>query len=74
MKGQHSCELLDEDRFVAPTDFVEEQAYEYYDMSREYEEEVRYYDTIKMILFEMLNRNVTVFMKCNGFHELCNTR
>ncbi|XP_067026106.1 uncharacterized protein [Acropora muricata] len=39
MKGQHSCELLDEDRFAAPTDFVEEQGYEYYDMSREYEEE-----------------------------------
>ncbi|XP_044169220.1 uncharacterized protein LOC122947121 [Acropora millepora] len=39
MKGKHSCELLDEDRFAAPTDFVEEQGYEYYDMSREYEEE-----------------------------------
>ena len=50
MKGQHSCELLDEDRFAAPTDFVEEQGYEYYDMSRAYEEEVRYYDTINMII------------------------
>ena len=29
MKGQHSCELLDEDRFAAPDDVVEEQGYEY---------------------------------------------
>ena len=50
MKGQHSCELLDEDRFAVPDDFVEEQGYEYYDMSREYEEEVRYSDTINMII------------------------
>ena len=34
----------------SPTDFVEEQGYEYYDMSREYEEEVRYYDTINMVI------------------------
>ncbi|XP_068735862.1 uncharacterized protein [Montipora capricornis] len=37
MKGKHSCELLNEDRFAAPDDFVEEQGYEYYDMNREYE-------------------------------------
>ena len=43
MKGQHSCELLDEDRFAAPDDFLEEQGYEYYDISREYEKAVRYY-------------------------------
>ena len=42
MKGQHNCELLDEDRFAAPDDFEEEQDYEYYDMSREYEKAVRY--------------------------------
>ena len=41
MKGKHSCELLDEDRFAAPDDFVEEQGYEYYDMSREYQKAVR---------------------------------
>ena len=48
MKGKHSCELLDEDRFAAPDDFVEEQGYEYYDMSREYQKAVRYYDTINL--------------------------
>ena len=48
MKGQHSCELLDEDRFAAPDDFVEEQEYEYYDISREYEKAVRYYDTLNL--------------------------
>ena len=45
MKGQHNCELLDEDRFTAPDDFEEEQGYEYYDMSREYEKAVRYNNT-----------------------------
>ena len=45
MKGQHSCE---EDRFAAPEDVVEEQGNQYYDMSREYEEAVRYYDTINL--------------------------
>ena len=45
MKGQHSCE---EDRSAAPEDVVEEQGYQYYDMSREYEEAVRYYDTINL--------------------------
>ena len=43
MKGQHNCDLLDGDRFAAPDDFVEEQGYEYYDMSREYRKAVRYY-------------------------------
>ena len=47
IKGQH-CELLDEDRFAAPDDFVDEQEYEYYDISREYEKAVRYYDTINL--------------------------
>ena len=42
MKGEHNCELLDEESwFAAPDDFVEEQGYEYYDMSREYEKAVR---------------------------------
>ena len=41
MRGEHNCELLDEDRFAAPDDYVEVQGYEYYDMSREYEKAVR---------------------------------
>ena len=42
MKGEHNCELLiNEDRFDASSDFVEEQGYEYYDMNREYEKTVR---------------------------------
>ena len=41
MMGEHNCELLDEDRVAALDDFVEEQGYEYYDMSREYEKTVR---------------------------------
>ena len=48
MKGQHNCELLDEDRFAAPDDFEEEQGYEYYDMSREYEKAVRYNNTTNL--------------------------
>ena len=43
MKGKHSCELHDEERFAAPNDLVEEKEYEYYDTSREYEKAVRYY-------------------------------
>ena len=50
MKGKHSCDLLDEDRFTASDDFVEEQGYQYYDMSREYEKAVRYYDTNNMMV------------------------
>ena len=49
MKGKHSCELLDEDRFATSDDFVEEQGYEYYEMDRGYEKTVRYYDTINMM-------------------------
>ena len=41
MKGKHSCELLDEDRFAAPDDFVEEQGNNYYDMNRAYQKAVR---------------------------------
>ena len=41
MMGEHNCELLDEVRFAAPNYFVEEQGYEYYDMSREHEKMVR---------------------------------
>ena len=41
MKGKHSCELLDEDRFAAPDEFVEEQGYKYFDMNREYQKAVR---------------------------------
>ena len=41
MKGKHSCELLDQDRFAAPYDFVQEQGYEYFDMNREYQKAVR---------------------------------
>ena len=48
MKGKNSCELLDEDRFAAPDDFVEDREYEYYDISREYEKALRYYDTINL--------------------------
>ena len=48
MKGKHSCVLLHEDRFAAPDDFKEEQGYEYYDISREYEKAVRLYDTINL--------------------------
>ena len=43
IKGKHSSELLDEERFAAPNDLVEEKEYEYYDTSREYEKAVRYY-------------------------------
>lgn len=34
------CELLDEDRFSAPDDFVNEAEYAYFDMSREYVHQV----------------------------------
>ena len=39
---------IDEERFAAPDDFVEDQEYEYYDISTEYEKEVRYYHTINL--------------------------
>ena len=50
MMGDHNCELLDDDMFAAPDDLMEEKGYEYYDMNREYEKGVRYYDTINMML------------------------
>ena len=50
MKGKHSCELLDEDRSAAPDDLKEEKGYEYYEMDREYEKTVRYYDAINMMV------------------------
>ena len=50
MMGDHKCELLDEDRSAAPDDFEEKQGYEYYEMDREYEKTVRYYDTINMMV------------------------
>ena len=37
IKGESRCKLLDEDRFAAPDDFVEQLGYKYYDMSREYD-------------------------------------
>ena len=39
ISGQR-CELLDEDRMSAPDDFVEIDAYAYFDMSREYVDQV----------------------------------
>ena len=33
---QNRCELLEEDRFSAPEDFLQEKGYTYYDMNREY--------------------------------------
>ena len=50
MKGKHSCELLDEDRFAAPDDFEEEESYEYHEMDRQYGKTVRYYDSINMMV------------------------
>ena len=37
---QNRCELLEEDRFSAPEDFLEEKGYTYYDMNREYVNQV----------------------------------
>lgn len=34
--GKNQCELVDEDRFSAPEGFVEEDGYVYFNMSREY--------------------------------------
>ena len=50
MMGDHNCELLDEDRSAAPDDFEEEQGYKYYEMNREYDKTVRYYDTIHIMV------------------------
>ena len=35
------CELLDEDRFTAPDDFVDKEGYTYFDMNKEYVSRVR---------------------------------
>ena len=37
---QNLCELLDEDRFSSPEDFLEEEGYLYHDMNREYDDQV----------------------------------
>ena len=37
---ENRCELLDEDRFSAPEDFLKEKGYTYYDMKREYVNQV----------------------------------
>ena len=37
---ENLCELLDEDRFSSPEDFLEEEGYEYFDMNREYVDQV----------------------------------
>ena len=37
---ENLCELLDEDRFSSPEDFLEEEGYEYFDMNREYDDQV----------------------------------
>ena len=58
IKDQHSCELLDEDRFAATDDFVEEQGYEYYDISREYEKTVRCYDIINLRIMHVTKRGI----------------
>ena len=39
ISGQR-CELLDEDRMSAPDDFVRKEGYAYFDMSREYVDQV----------------------------------
>ena len=38
--NENLCELLDEDRFSSPEDFLEEEGYEYSDMNREYDDQV----------------------------------
>lgn len=38
---QNRCELLDEDRFSAPDDFVYREGYIYFDMNRNYVNQVR---------------------------------
>jgi len=37
---ENLCELLDEDRFSSPEDFLGEEGYEYFDMNREYVDQV----------------------------------
>lgn len=40
MTNQLGCELLDEDRFSAPNDFIAYMGYTYFDMNREYVNQV----------------------------------
>jgi len=42
ISGQR-CELLDEDRMTAPDDFVSKDGYAYFDMNREYVDQVSYF-------------------------------
>ena len=50
IKGERSCELLDEDRFSAPDEFQEEEGYEYFDFNREYKKAVRNIINASLIL------------------------
>ena len=45
---QIRCELLDEDRFSAPKDFVNDAEYTYFDMNREFPNLVR--QTLKLLM------------------------
>ena len=45
---QKRCELLDEDRFSAPNDFVNDAEYTYFDMNREFANLVR--QTLKLLM------------------------
>ena len=45
---QKRCELLDEDRFSAPKDFVNDAEYTYFDMNREFANLVR--QTLKLLM------------------------
>ena len=40
MTNQLGCELLDEDRFSTPNDFIAYMGYTYFDMNREYVNQV----------------------------------
>ena len=48
IKGESRCKLLDEDRFAAPDDFVEELGYKYNDMSREYDNTLVINDIVEL--------------------------
>ena len=37
---ENLCELLDEERFSSPEDFLGEEGYDYFDMNREYVDQV----------------------------------
>ena len=49
--------MLDEDRFAAPDDFVEELGYKYYDMSREDDTDLVIKDIVE------LNRDASLTLK-----------